>query len=313
MLSELDLDTLIPSVEALQSRERKAYAIVKDNVFDDIVEALHHEVQCLKELLRPAKMNRGADMFEDEIIRGDSLCWVTPALVEKLNLVTLQQYADRIVTECSAAMGKELGLGTDYHMQFAVYPGGGEGYNRHRDAFPRTAAELATAANGSTSPLKLSRQLTCLLYLNKDWEPEDGGRLRVFTHPGVEMDIKGAGERFSFWGTNGYDIDPSFGRMVIFRSELVEHAVLPCFNTERMALTIWLHGTGPAVAACGNIHINSKSVFSFSHSASKPYTTGEVVPVEEEDQDDQEQEEEEEDLEEEEKVTKFVAKDDKHV
>ena len=103
--------------------------------------------------------------------------------------------------------------------------------------------------------------------------------------------MKGAGERFSFWGRNGYDIDPLFGRMVIFRSELVEHAVLPCFNIERMALTIWLHGTGPTVATGDSSSTNSRSVFSFSHSASRPNTVDQEEGEEEEEEDEDEDEE----------------------
>ncbi|CAM9380239.1 unnamed protein product, partial [Ectocarpus fasciculatus] len=183
--------------------------------------------------MRPAKMSRGPDTWEDDSIRGDSLCWVTPELCEELKLTCLDQFITRLLNECNV-MQSELGLTNEYNIQFAMYPGKGEGYNRHRDAFPQKCG----AGGGDDA----SRQLTCLLYLNREWVPEDGGQLRVFTLPRVH--IEGAGEPFGFWGVSGYDIEPSFGRLIVFRSELVDHAVLPC-HRERAALTFWINGTGP--------------------------------------------------------------------
>ena len=207
------------------------YAIVKDHTLDDILDAIHQDVQTLRECLRPAGMGQGDQKWQDNNVRGDSLCWVTTEMCSERKLNGLQAYLNRILTECGI-MKEQLGINSaEYNMQFAIYPGKGEGYNRHVDSFSAAGATEAS-----------SRQLTCLLYLNKDWEPDDGGQLRIFTKPGVVMD--GLEEPFSFWGVHGYDIDPIFGRLVIFRSELVAHAVLPCFH-ERLALTCWLCGTGP--------------------------------------------------------------------
>lgn len=93
--------------------------------------------------------------------------------------------------------------------------------------------------------------------------PSSAGQLRVFTHPGVHVE-KGD-DPFNFWGVNGYDVNPLFGRLIVFRSELVEHAVLPCFQ-ERMALTFWVNGTGPAE----ELIESTESVFKFDADAPKP-------------------------------------------
>lgn len=230
MLFEKDVNVLLSK----ESKNSNSFVVVKDDMMEDIRDRIYDDVKLLKNRLRPAKMNRGDDAFEDEIIRGDSLCWVTPQLTEELKLFGLEEYVRRLQAEFSRdPLLSQLGINNEYNLQFAVFPGRGQGYNRHRDAFPID----------DVADMKPARKLTCLLYLNKDWEPEDGGQLRVFTAPGVKID--GMGEPFSFWGVNSYDIDPVFGRMIIFRSEIVEHAVLPCFNTERLALTFWAHGTGP--------------------------------------------------------------------
>jgi SM-20-related protein len=225
ILSEFDIETLgCP-------RSNSSCVVIKDNLFDDIITSLYEEVNVLKQFLRPAKMNRGDQTWGNEDIRGDSLCWITPELCQEKGLTNLQLFLSRILTECALCFEEILRLKNDYNFQFALYPGKGEGYHRHRDAFPTTAS--------STS---VSRQLTCILYLNRDWETSDGGQLRVFTNPGVT--INGGDDAFDFWGLHGCDIYPTFGRLVIFRSALVEHAVLPCFY-ERMALTLWINGEGP--------------------------------------------------------------------
>mmetsp|Transcript_14433 Transcript_14433/g.23900 ORF Transcript_14433/g.23900 Transcript_14433/m.23900 type:complete len:401 (+) Transcript_14433:71-1273(+) len=243
-----------------QKIETNCHCVIKDHLFDDMIESLHEDVQSLREHLRPAKMSKsqGEGEWEDENHRGDSICWVTPQLCRDLNLSSLQSFIVKMLQGCGA-LRDELGLTMDYSCQFAVYPGKGEGYNRHKDAF---SASPSRYEDGQTTAREPSRQLTCLLYLNKDWVPEDGGRLRVFTHPGVHVE-KGD-EAFSFWGVNGYDIDPLFGRMIVFRSELVEHAVLPCFK-ERIALTLWLKGEGPA-----GVSTPEASVFKFDADAPQP-------------------------------------------
>jgi Rps23 Pro-64 3,4-dihydroxylase Tpa1-like proline 4-hydroxylase len=203
MFSEKDIETLTST-----SIYTNSFVIVKDNCFSDIIEEIYNDIQIVKNYVRPARMNRGDDEFLDESLRGDSICWITPTLCKELNLNGLDEYVKRIIME-NQIFKEYLSLDDDYNIQFAIYPGKGEGYNRHRDAFP----------NNNNETITTSRQLTMLLYLNKDWETEDGGQLRVFTHPGVLID--GLGEGFCFWGVNGYDINPIFGRMVIFRSELV--------------------------------------------------------------------------------------------
>jgi len=192
--------------------------------------------------LKPAKMGRGEQLWGDEELRGDSLCWITPDLCKEYDLHGVEEFLRRITAE-NEVLKSHLGLTFEFNMQFALYPGKGEGYNRHKDAFPKESA-IDTISEAASSILT-SRQLTMLLYLNRDWETEDGGQLRVFTAPGAVIEgTELVGEPFTFWGVNGYDIFPLFGRMVIFRSEIVEHAVLPC-HRERQALTFWAHGTGP--------------------------------------------------------------------
>jgi SM-20-related protein len=103
--------------------------------------------------------------------------------------------------------GAYLGLGR-FDVQLARYAGEGEGYQRHRDAF-----------TGGPS----SRRLTAICYLNPHWRPEHGGVLRLHLPSGP------------------VDVEPRLDRLVVFRSELVEHEVLPA-RAPRFAATAWYYG-----------------------------------------------------------------------
>jgi hypothetical protein len=66
----------------------------------------------------------------------------------------------------------QLGL-FDFECHFALYPPGA-GYRRHLDRF---TGRDSSADEGA-------RVLSCVLYLNREWGPEDRGQLRLY-RPGV--------------------------------------------------------------------------------------------------------------------------------
>jgi SM-20-related protein len=72
------------------------------------------------------------------------------------------------------------------------------------------------------------RYLTCIVYLNPHWEPSDGGCLRIFLL-GDDDDR----------GESVVDIEPKAGRLVIFSSVNMMHAVLPTFS-RRLACSMWM-------------------------------------------------------------------------
>jgi SM-20-related protein len=87
---------------------------------------------------------------------------------------------------------------------FAVYPRGAF-YSRHLDQFKEHS----------------NRIFSVILYLNEQWQDGQGGELRVFTDHGA------------------VDYARLFGRLIIFRSDAVEHEVLETFET-RISLTGWM-------------------------------------------------------------------------
>lgn len=148
--------------------------------------------------LRPAGVGRGERRRLEPSVRGDAIAWLedTPPPLAAL-WSRFEALRERL--------NEDLWLGLRrFEVQVAVYPGQGEGYARHRDAFVGARSRLATA----------------IVYLNPGWEPARGGALRVFV------------------GEEPQDIAPLDGRLVLFLAEKLEHEVLPCF-APRFAVTAW--------------------------------------------------------------------------
>jgi len=104
------------------------------------------------------------------------------------------------------------------HVMAATYRKGAE-YHCHKDSY-----------DGEDN----QRVLTVLLYLNPNWQPGDGGELRIFGT------LQEAGRRTLDKGSY-VDIAPLCGRLVMFRSRDVWHAVREP-REKRWALTLWVMG-----------------------------------------------------------------------
>ena len=135
-------------------------------------------------------------------------------------------------------------------VQIASYPGDGiSGYPRHCDRGDRCAKEPMESISkeakdhgGNASASK--RIVTAVYYLTPaDWDADlDGGALRVYA-PGPPLPSNDDGEeaadiRSSYY----YDAVPYSDRLVVFRSDLIEHEVIPSLRRDRIAITVWLYG-----------------------------------------------------------------------
>ena len=70
------------------------------------------------------------------------------------------------------------------------------------------------------------RSLTCIVYLNPNWTPGDGGELVLW--PFLSKQIV---------------VPPLHGRAVLFRSDTVLHRVLPYSGVRRLCFTMWCPGS----------------------------------------------------------------------
>jgi len=146
----------------------------------------------------PAQVGRGDAQGLHAGIRGDSTAWIdghsgpaATAYLAALESLRLQ-------------LNQRLFLGMqEVEAHFACYPPGSR-YRRHRDRFHDSDA----------------RVLSFVTYLNRDWQRQEGGALRLYLSQGA------------------VDVLPQDALTVCFLSS-IEHEVLPA-TRERLSIAAWM-------------------------------------------------------------------------
>ncbi|XP_029372970.1 egl nine homolog 2 [Echeneis naucrates] len=189
----------------------KYYGIcVKDNFLGpQLGDRVLEEVEFLN---RSGKFRGGQLVSQKSIpsrsIRGDQIAWVEGREPGCQNIGALMAHIDEAVMY-SAANG-QLGdcvINGRTKAMVACYPGNGAGYVRHVD-----------------NPNGDGRCITCIYYLNKNWDvKKQGGLLQIYPE-----------------GKNVVaNIEPLFDRLLIFWSDRRNpHEVKPAYAT-RYAITVW--------------------------------------------------------------------------
>lgn len=149
---------------------------------------------------RKAGVGKAQERQVNESIRGDYIQWIDRAMAPP----AIQLYLERL-SRLTAFLNQSLFLSLkDSEVHMTVYPIGSF-YKRHLDQFRKDDR----------------RKLSVICYLNEDWTEEHGGQLRVYFPDGPK------------------DFFPLEGRFVCFRSDLLEHEVLPAIRA-RLSLTGWI-------------------------------------------------------------------------
>ena len=163
-----------------------------------------------------ANIGKHASRQKNTQIRGDSICWVdfssppfnthpfTGFLANLRHTLNQQFY---------------LGLRSEeFHL--ARYSSG-YGYSKHLDQH-------------RNSP---HRKISVVLYLNEDWGPDDGGELRLYEADEPATHDAGQLQRVT-------QLLPMPARLVVFRSDIIWHEVLPTRRT-RWSITGWFRDDIP--------------------------------------------------------------------
>ncbi|XP_053577735.1 prolyl hydroxylase EGLN2 [Bombina bombina] len=139
-------------------------------------------------------------------IRGDQIAWVEGKEPGCESIGLLMSKIDEVIMHCNGKLGNYIINGRTKAM-VACYPGNGMGYVRHVD-----------------NPNQDGRCLTCIYYLNQNWDTKvHGGLLQIF--PEARSVVA--------------NIEPLFDRLLIFWSDRRNpHEVKPAYTT-RYAITVW--------------------------------------------------------------------------
>ncbi|QGZ29008.1 2OG-Fe(II) oxygenase [Stutzerimonas stutzeri] len=149
--------------------------------------------------LAPAGVGRGEEQAVREGIRGDHIHWVEEGQAEVCDVYLA------LMDGLRQTLNRELFLGLEeFECHFALYPPGAF-YQTHLDRFRDDD----------------SRCVSAVLYLNPDWQPADGGELRMHFADGSSLDIA-----------------PLAGDLLIFLSADFPHEVLVT-QADRLSLTGW--------------------------------------------------------------------------
>jgi SM-20-related protein len=153
-------------------------------------------------IMRPAGVGRGADFQVRAEIRSDMIHWLDLAALTPPEQVAWDQLA-----ALRTALNRQLFLGLrELESHLTLYPPGAA-YARHVDNF-RNASR---------------RRVSAIIYLNSDWQPSDGGILRLYDSAESRVIA---------------EVEPRAGTLACFLSADVPHEVLPA-TKERMSLTGW--------------------------------------------------------------------------
>jgi SM-20-related protein len=149
--------------------------------------------------MKKAGVGKSTGKQVNESIRGDFIQWINPAEAPE----PLKIYLDRM-KDLMMYLNRSLFLSLkDIEAHMTVYPEGSY-YKRHLDQFKSDD----------------HRKLSAICYLNNDWQEEHGGQLRMYLPSGSQ------------------DVFPVAGRLVCFRSEMIEHEVLAA-TRPRLSVTGW--------------------------------------------------------------------------
>lgn len=149
---------------------------------------------------KKAGIGKSQEKQINESIRGDYIQWIDGGTTQK----AVEVYLNRL-RQLMEFVNRTLYLSLkDLEVHRTIYPIGSF-YKRHLDQFKKDD----------------KRKLSVICYLNTDWKESEGGQLRIYLPNGST------------------DIFPLAGRLVCFRSDLLEHEVLPA-TRERLSLTGWL-------------------------------------------------------------------------
>ncbi|KAI7848281.1 hypothetical protein BDC45DRAFT_523656 [Circinella umbellata] len=168
---------------------------------------------------RASDLANSDDPFRDHTARDDWITWLDPTQSDKKNPSNLQTILDFFNGPLHHDISRMIRLRGKTEYQLAQYkPENGARYERHRDAFPTDDPDDTH-----------QRRVTAIMYLNPGWTQKDGGELKIY----------GQSEGHGMRDAADRTVPPMLGRLVIFLSGVVDHAVLPA-NTERFALTAWM-------------------------------------------------------------------------
>ena len=180
------------------------YGCCDNFILPETVIGLSANLQRLKESesMQSSGFGNKTDFKKDTNIRGDSINWIQEQSIDSFESVYLEKIDNFILY-----LNRTCFAGIkSYESHYSSYEKNSF-YKRHIDQFKS----------------EKGRKYSIVLYLNENWKQEDGGLLSLYPKEGKQIDISPVG-----------------GRMVLFRSDEMEHEVNPSCTRTRNSIAGWL-------------------------------------------------------------------------
>lgn len=175
------------------------YIVVQNAMDERMVTALLDVAKNEETVFKKAGISGAGDLHLDASRRRDKISWLDE---DGLAMSEYLKFAETL----RETLNRELYLGLSYYeAHFALY-GEGDFYEKHLDAF-----------KGSKN-----RVVTTVLYLNEEWDEENGGELVIY-----DEDDKFINK-----------VVPNAGTLVVFLSDKFPHEVLPS-KVKRHSIAGW--------------------------------------------------------------------------
>ena len=199
------------SMRVVLSLKYAGFCVVQNLLLKRHLDNVYKEVRSLYQ--EPGRFGPGlvhippsVAKLKDEDIRGDLVTWLKGKEENVPAISSLVRRMDELAYGCNSTKKiPNCSLRSKSQTMIACFPGDQKCYKKHID-----------------NPSKDGRKLTFVFYLNKNYvATRDGGILRIYNG-----------------SSRAFNIEPRFGRLVIFWSDKTIHEVTPSFS-ERFAITIW--------------------------------------------------------------------------
>lgn len=190
-------DKMIDWVDRLSDQD---YLVIDDFIDDGLLSTIrdYYEHLLKQDEFDPAGIGALDQHHVNKKIRGDEVYWLN-----RRDDVALEEFF-QIAEEIRLMLNRYCYLSlSGYEFHLAHYPAGSF-YKRHLDQFQQRS----------------NRLISSILYLNENWQPGDGGELKMFLPSGEKL------------------IEPLGKRLVLFKSDAVEHEVMMTYKG-RYSLTGW--------------------------------------------------------------------------
>jgi len=179
----------------------KDVVIIDDFISDKLYKTIVEFISAVEENERLKKAGIGTSLHYQiqKEVRGDLIYWLEPERDKQLAafFVLMEELRNKLGMYCFISLS-----GSEFHL--AKYPIGSK-YERHIDQLNKQS----------------NRQITVLIYLNKDWKKGNGGELKIYNNEGSFL------------------VAPLAKRLLLFKSDVIEHEVLPT-KVPRYSLSGWL-------------------------------------------------------------------------